>query len=64
MKIEYYRKNVFGSDRLYVLAPGAAAIKRLTGKVTVDEGSYATVWPGEKYSRLRYAIISRRVTTG
>ena len=36
--IEYYSKNVYGEERLYILNPGpAATITKLTGKKTVSK---------------------------
>lgn len=38
MKIDYYKKNVYGRDYAYVKEKSMAeAIERLTGKKTIDE---------------------------
>ena len=37
MKIEYYRKNVYGNENLYIKdQKTAVAVGELTGKVTID----------------------------
>ena len=36
-RIEYYRKNVWGNERIYLACPHTAKlVKTLTGKATVD----------------------------
>lgn len=38
MKIEYYRKNVYGVEQTYILNPETAKlVSSLTGKKTVNE---------------------------
>lgn len=38
MDIQYYRKNVYGQEKMYLSSPleAAKAILLLTGKVTID----------------------------
>lgn len=39
MNIQYYRKNVYGQELLYISTPAiASAVRRLTGKLTIDAG--------------------------
>lgn len=38
MQVEYYIKNVYGIDRIYIKDPKLAeAIARITGKKTIEE---------------------------
>ena len=37
MNIQYYKKDVYGNPLFYVVGAEGAAIKKLTGKKTVDQ---------------------------
>ncbi len=44
MKIDYYRKNVYGVEKIYVVDKmPATAIRLLTGKKTIDQMDMANL---------------------
>jgi hypothetical protein len=43
MKIQYFRRDVYGNPLFYIVGEQAEALRRLTGKKTVDKSDLAAL---------------------